>query len=352
MALKFDPTTYRVPRDPILEYKRKHSNSIRCRVCGPDTAKNKIVLVMGMATPLEGWNEFQSLLQEASDDYQSVAFDNAGSGTHQGSFFFPSIYSMSADAWDIIDNFLHWDKVHVVAVSMGGMIAMEMCLLHPNRVISLSIVNTHTGGIRNVIPPRKGMYLFFKPLTQSNIYDQLESSLLLLFGSKITNSITHSQYFMDRIHYAIKTRPKATLHGTILQLVSICTYWISPWRLEYLKHSNIPILVSLGSEDILVNTRNSHYISNKLNAKLELYDDCGHGLQIQEAEKFYAQTKEHFEISSEKYSERKKTSFNLFYKFLCWFDYLFMKLFWLFCFLLFLYWIKWTFSFTFVKFQG
>jgi pimeloyl-ACP methyl ester carboxylesterase len=94
-----------------------------------------VVFVMGLATPLEGWNEIQYLLHEALDgaDYQSLVFDNAGSGlSHAPAFYRHSIHSMCEDAWDLVDS-LAWQHVHFVSVSMGGMIAMEMALARPAR---------------------------------------------------------------------------------------------------------------------------------------------------------------------------------------------------------------------------
>jgi len=177
----------------------------------------------------------------------------------------------------------------------------------------------------------------------------------LLFGSKVTNSIEQSQYFLDRIHYAIQNRPKATLRGTFLQIISICSYWISPWRMEYLKKSKIPILVFLGAEDILVDTRNSLYIAQKLNAKIELYEDCGHGLQIQEAEKFFSHVDDHLRRASEEHSERPKINTDIssrsrYNLICCFFDYFVMKVFWFIALWFLGYWIRWTFLFTFVKF--
>ena len=91
---------------------------------------------MGLATPLEAWNETQYLIHEGNTKYQSVAFDNSGSGLScVSSFMSQSIHSMSVDAWDLVQNCLKWNDVHIVAVSMGGMIAMEMCLARPHRFV-------------------------------------------------------------------------------------------------------------------------------------------------------------------------------------------------------------------------
>jgi pimeloyl-ACP methyl ester carboxylesterase len=60
---------------------------------------------------------------------------------------------MALDALELMDK-LGWDqeKVHVVGVSMGGMIAQELALLDPRRVKSLTLASTSSGF---ALPPSK-----------------------------------------------------------------------------------------------------------------------------------------------------------------------------------------------------
>ena len=52
---------------------------------------------------------------------------------------------MAQDAIKIAD-YLKWDKFHVAGVSMGGMISQEIALAALDRVATLNLAVTHSGG--------------------------------------------------------------------------------------------------------------------------------------------------------------------------------------------------------------
>lgn len=85
-----------------------------------------------------------------------LVFDNSGSGwsdTPRGP------YTTSGMAREVIEllNFVGWTEdrgVHVVGVSMGGMIALKLAALVPNRIASLLLGVTSAGhGLRRKLPP-------------------------------------------------------------------------------------------------------------------------------------------------------------------------------------------------------
>ena len=59
-----------------------------------------------------------------------------------------SLYSMRTMAGDTIGlmDFLAIEKAHVIGMSMGGMIAQEMAIDHPQRVDKLILCSTSAGG--------------------------------------------------------------------------------------------------------------------------------------------------------------------------------------------------------------
>jgi pimeloyl-ACP methyl ester carboxylesterase len=66
---------------------------------------------------------------------------------------------MALDALELLDKCLHWDTFHVVGLSMGGMIALELSLLTLHRLLSLSLLVTHAGGLTSIAPV---FYSFFR----------------------------------------------------------------------------------------------------------------------------------------------------------------------------------------------
>lgn len=53
---------------------------------------------------------------------------------------------MAKDAVELIEH-LQWNQLHVVGISMGGMIALEFALLVPEKILSLTLLATHAGGL-------------------------------------------------------------------------------------------------------------------------------------------------------------------------------------------------------------
>lgn len=92
-----------------------------------------LVLVAGWGTDLRAW-VFQLLSFRRY--FRVVAFDNRGVGrsdTPAGPY---SIRQMAADVVGLMDH-LHIAAAHVLGLSMGGMIAQEVAINHPHRVLKL-----------------------------------------------------------------------------------------------------------------------------------------------------------------------------------------------------------------------
>lgn len=103
---------------------------------GPET----IVLVNGLADDLESWLfQMEDFLGAG---YRVLRFDNRGIGLSDAP---PGPYTtaqMAADAKALVDH-LGLKKIHLVGVSMGGMIAQEYALAWPRDLRSLSLCCTY-----------------------------------------------------------------------------------------------------------------------------------------------------------------------------------------------------------------
>jgi len=89
---------------------------------------------------------------------------------------------MAKDALALIDH-LKWQQCHVVGVSMGGMISLEFALLAPERVLSLTLLATHAGGLAGRAP-FVGMHHILRSLVIRDQHLQIENALAMLYGPK------------------------------------------------------------------------------------------------------------------------------------------------------------------------
>src|SRR2546423_4310312 len=125
-----------------------------------DPAHSPVLLLMGLGTQMIAWpDQFCAALAERA--HYVVRFDNRDSGlsTHLRGVRGPNpvavavkrakppytLDDMAADTVGLIDA-LGLESVHLVGVSMGGFIAQTVAVSHPERLRSLTLMLTSTGG--------------------------------------------------------------------------------------------------------------------------------------------------------------------------------------------------------------
>ncbi len=135
-----------------------------------DPAAPPVLLVMGLGTQMIAWPD-QMCEAIADAGHYVVRFDNrdVGLSTHLRGVRAPSLAAlatrraqppytltdMADDAFALLDA-LDLGSAHVVGASMGGFIAQTMALARPDRVRSLGLIMTSTGG-RRVGLPKPGL---------------------------------------------------------------------------------------------------------------------------------------------------------------------------------------------------
>jgi pimeloyl-ACP methyl ester carboxylesterase len=106
-------------------------------------AGEPLLLIQGMSATHMAWGRpFREAL-EAS--FETIVFDNRGMG-RSGEAQLPfEIKDLAADVAGLFDA-LELETAHVAGISMGGMIAQELALAHPERIRTLTIGASYCGG--------------------------------------------------------------------------------------------------------------------------------------------------------------------------------------------------------------
>lgn len=100
-----------------------------------------LVLIQGMGFDRQGW---EPVLRNLGRRFRLVLVDNRGSGRSDlppGSF---GVADMAGDILSVLDG-AGIRRAHVMGVSLGGMIAQELAVDHPERVDDLILVSTTPG---------------------------------------------------------------------------------------------------------------------------------------------------------------------------------------------------------------
>jgi pimeloyl-ACP methyl ester carboxylesterase len=253
-----------------------------------------ILLVMGLGMQLVAWPDaFCARLVEAG--FRVIRFDNrdAGRSTRlvwrrrprlllaiaKAVLGLPvrapyRLADMADDAAGLLDA-LHIERVHVVGVSLGGMIAQCLAARHPERLLSLTSIMSTSGNWRVAFgKPAAMRQLFSRPARPDDPASQVDHLLRVfsIIGSPgfPTDPVELRQQLeraVDRAHY-----PRGQIH----QLLAIAA---AGDRRRELAGIRVPTLVIHGADDPLLPVAagrdTARYIAG---ARLQIIPGMGHDL--------------------------------------------------------------------------
>src|SRR5438045_8602108 len=99
-----------------------------------DRTKPPVLLIMGLGLSSRAWDRLPLLLAR---DFHVLCFDNLGTGKSARRGFVYRMRDLADDAAAVIES-AGTRSAHVFGISMGGMIAQELAIRHPDRARSLA----------------------------------------------------------------------------------------------------------------------------------------------------------------------------------------------------------------------
>ncbi len=118
-----------------------------------------LLLIMGYGQYSAHW---ATLIPPLSQEYRVISFDNRGTGRSDKPDIPYTMKMMADDAKGLLDA-IGIDSAHVFGISMGGMIAQELALNYPDKVISLILGCTLCGGTKAILPTPEALAFLLSP---------------------------------------------------------------------------------------------------------------------------------------------------------------------------------------------
>jgi len=253
-----------------------------------------LVLIMGLGAQMIHWDD-DFCRQLAERGFRVIRFDNRdiGKSTRMSGgkplrameLIKLRLFKIAPEApyklWDMANDViglldaLGIRKAHIVGASMGGMIAQEIAMQHPDRVLSLTSIMSSTGNPKLPQPTREASAILLAPppATKEEYIERFGKTWKVLRGASFP---LDEQKDLERAErtYARGLNPA----GVGRQLRAILA---SGNRKERLRSVMAPTLVIHGTIDPLVRVEAGKDTAASIpGAKLLLIDGMGHALPI------------------------------------------------------------------------
>ncbi len=222
------------------------------------------LLVMGLGVSATGWWRTVPVL---AADRPVITFDNRGvgrSGRPPGPYSTPE---MADDAIAVLDA-AGVERAHVYGISLGGMIAQEVALRHPERVAGLVLGATIAGG-RSAVMPDESTLAFFRRRAEMPAFEAVWASVPYSYGP-ITRR-ERAQRIADDLEQRLRFPIEPEAYSA--QLAASLGHDAS----DRLGEIRAPTLVIHGEADAMIAPANARVLADAIpGARLETWPHAGH----------------------------------------------------------------------------
>ena len=237
--------------------------------------KGPLLLISGVSGGTWTWEEN---IEAWSPHFRGIVFDNIGAGQSSKPNRPYTIEEMADHAARVLDA-AGVKQAGVLGLSMGGMIAQELVLRHPNRVHRLALGCTHCGG-SNRIPPHPNVIQRFADNKDLSPEEIIDKNLELLVTPQFLRSGSAALLRYKERQLKAPFQPDYALKR---QLDAIAGFDAC----ERIGSIQVPTLILTAELDMLVPPENGGLLSRHIpNAVEKSFANAGHLIYLECAQDF------------------------------------------------------------------
>lgn len=252
------------------------------------TGPEKILFIMGLNTSSFAWG-YQ--VRHFAKTHSILVLDNRGVGnsdTPKGPY---TTSQMADDAIAVLD-YIGWNngrELHIVGVSLGGMISQELALKIPERILSLSLVVTKAGsaGFFANLTPWFGIASLARVTFAGDDSKKTDMVLPMLYPEEWLNAKsetsgdgkTNREVAKAELMRRIGIQRRQTLAGSFAQTAAVRAHNITPEQMQEIGKKIPKVFILTGDTDNLIKPINSEWLHKNIpNSEYQVWQGTAHGL--------------------------------------------------------------------------
>jgi pimeloyl-ACP methyl ester carboxylesterase len=245
-------------------------------------AGEPLLLIQGMSGHSLHWGEpFLSLVEQ---DFDAISIDHRNTGSSprvDGPF---TLGDLAEDAIGKLDE-LEIDTAHVLGISMGGMVAQELVLRHPDRVRSLVLGCTYAGGEGQSLSSPETMQIIAAGMQSGDRDTAFKAMWSVNVSEEFASDPQHYETFR-----AIADQKPVAVEVIMAQMQAITGHD----TLARLGEITAPTLVIHGTADRMLPASNGEAIARAIpGARYEPLEGVGHMFWVEAPERSAELIREH-----------------------------------------------------------
>jgi len=245
-----------------------------------------LLLVMGLAADSAAWM-FQ--VPDFARHHRTIVFDNRGVGRSAKPPGPYTIHEMADDTVGLLDA-LGIARAHVVGVSMGGMIAQELALQHPDRVRGLVLACTYPEPDADVERQLQFSVAQFGGTVSADGEMRIDLAALdpMLFFQHLLPRVFNQSFIDQELPKLMQLFSGALQYGFSMEAIFGQVAAVMGHRTtDRLQRITAPTLVITGDADLLIPPANSTVLARHIpNARLVTVPGGSHGFNFETPEIF------------------------------------------------------------------